>query len=260
MKEQIRKKLLETGAAAVGFCIAGEIDSAVHEDYKNWVKKGFNGEMAYLERHIPLRHSTQNVLPDTRTVISLAYSYVPEKWRSLDLPMISVYAYGEDYHKLLRKILKPVVKEFETTYGGKWRICIDSAPVAERFWAMKSGIGKRFINGCIGVENCGTLCFLVEILTTLEFDADQPSNTKCKECMECVKSCPSGALLGNGSMDAGKCINYLMIEKKSPLTSTEKQLLEKKPGFILGCDICQRVCPHNRDLPPGQLFHNRYPI
>lgn len=245
MKEDIRKELLAAGAVAVGFAEAGEIDSKFHETYKKWIGEGYQGDMSYLERHIPLRQHTDFVLPGAKTVISLAFSYAPKEWRPLDLPMIAAYAYGEDYHKSLRKILKPVVNSFQEKYGGKWRICIDSAPVAERFWAMKSGIGKLGLNSCIIVEGCGSLCFLVEILTTHSLKPDNSSEKRCLNCGRCVEICPANAIGEDGTFRASRCINYLMIEKRTPLSPQEIQLLNTPPGHILGCDRCLRVCPHN---------------
>ena len=245
MKEDIRNILLEAGAVAVGFAQAGEIDSEFHEYFTKWIEKGYHGEMAYLERHIPLRHHTDFVLPGAKSVISLAFSYAPKEWRPLDQPMIAAYAYGEDYHKSLRRILKPVVKLFETKYGGNWRICIDSAPVAERFWAMKSGIGKRGLNSCIIVPGCGSLCFLVELLTTIELEPDSPSFSECDRCGLCVAECPAKAIHEDGTFEACKCINYLMIEKRTPLSDEESELISTPPGYLYGCDRCLRICPHN---------------
>ena len=247
-RETIRKALLDVGAVNVGFAQAGEVDAEFHELYKKWIGEGNHGDMSYLERHIPLRRHTDSVLPGAETVISLAFSYVPKEWRPLDIPMIAAYAYGEDYHKSLRKILKPVVKGFREKYGGNWRICIDSAPIAERFWAMKSGIGKLGLNSCIIVEGCGSLCFLTEILTTHALKPDMPSVDRCDNCGRCAEICPAHAIGHEGNFHATRCINYLMIEKRTPLSTQETQLLEAPPGHILGCDRCLRICPHNNLL------------
>lgn len=249
MKEEIRKILLSSGAQAVGFSKAGEIDIYVHEGYKDWIQKGWHGEMEYLRRHISLRQHTDSVLSGAKTIISLAFSYVPQKYRPINLPSISSYAYGDDYHIILRAILKPFVKEIQLKYGGKWRICIDSAPIAERYWAMKSGIGKRGVNGSIIVEGCGGLCFLVEIITTLDIHADAysdiSSDISCKNCGICKLMCPGKAIKGDGTIDSRKCLNYLTIEKKSELSMEEKEMVSSGSGFLYGCDKCLRVCPHN---------------
>lgn len=252
MKEEIKKKLLEAGAMAVGFAKAGEIDPSVSSSYEDWITNGMNAGMVYLQRHIPWRRNTENVLQGAKTVISLAFSYVPEIWRKPDLPLIACYAYGEDYHEVLRKKLKPVITDFQKKYGGNWRICIDSAPVSERYWAMRAGIGKKGVNGSIIVEGCGSFCFLCEILTSLELKPDSPSDEKCNGCGACMEACPAKALLGNGCMDSRRCLNYLTIEEKLE-NRTSESINGPNRGVIFGCDICQRVCPHNRDLKPTSI-------
>lgn len=253
MKEKIRKRFLTEGADAVGFAKAGEIDHAIHSHHLQWIAERNHGEMSYLERHLPLKLHTDNVLPGAKTVISLAFSYVPSEWRSDNLPYIASYAYGDDYHDVIRERLSPIVEEFKDTYGGKWRICIDSAPVAERYWALKSGVGKRGMNGSVIVEGCGSLCFLTEILTTLELPPDKPSNDTCGECELCLRECPTRALKGDGTMDARRCINYLTIEKKGDMTEEERKMIKADTGFLFGCDKCLKVCPHNPDYPRNKV-------
>lgn len=248
MKERIRERLLNTGASAVGFAKAENIKREVQENYAHWINEGNNGEMDYLKRHTPLRQNPESVLSNARTVISLAYSYAPSEWRNPELPVVAAYAFGEDYHYALREILQPVVNTFKEEYGGSWRICIDSAPLEERFWAMKAGIGKRGLNGSIIVEPCGGWCFLVEIITSLQILPDTPSNDFCDKCGLCIKICPGRALKGDGSMDARKCINYLTIEKAGNLSQEELKLVKSGKGYLYGCDLCLRVCPHNKEI------------
>lgn len=253
MKETIRQLLLETGASAVGFSQAGEIDPEIADVYSKWLEEGNHGEMFYLERHNPLRQNTESVLPGSRTVISIAYSYVPEEWLPTDRPLIAAYAYGEDYHKTLRDLLKPVVAKLTDQFGGKWRICIDSAPISERYWAMKSGIGKKGRNGSVIVDGCGSLCFLVEILSTLEIEPDQSSEAECDKCGMCIDSCPAHALRENGTVNAQKCINYLTIEKKGDFTEEEATILKSGNGYLFGCDRCLRICPYNKKTTPSRI-------
>lgn len=257
MKETTRRMIREAGAVAVGFASAGEIDRDTHEQFCRWVKEGNNGEMDYLERHVPLRQHTDNVMQEAKTVISIAFSYMHGAWRSKDLPGIAAYAAGDDYHIVIRELLFPVINELKSRFGGKWRLCIDSAPVAERYWALKSGIGKKGMNGSVIVPEAGGSCFLAEILTTVEYEPDTPSMESCDECGACIKACPANALNGDGTMKATKCINYLTIEKNSDFSPEESLLLTKGEGQLFGCDICMRVCPHNTGLPPTSIkyFH-----
>lgn len=257
MKEEIRRTLREAGAVAVGFARAGEVDPELDISFQEWIKGDNHGEMDYLRRHIPLRRNTDSVLSDARTVISLAFSYFPHRFRNDELAYISTYAYVEDYHFRLREILKPVVKKFEKAYGGRWRICIDSAPVAERYWAIKSGIGIIGLNGSVIVDGCGSFGFLVEILTTLELDPDKSNYEKCGGCGKCVEICPSQALKGDGTMDARRCINYLTIEKKGEFSEEEKKITGGGVGYLFGCDRCLRVCPfNNRNDKKGNVFQS----
>lgn len=244
MKEDIRNLLLDTGASAVGFAKAGETASAVQIEFSKWIGEGNQGDMSYLERHKSLRKHTDNVLPGARTVISLAFDFKPDEWRKDSLPTIAAYAYGEDYHNVIRNILKPTLDRLKELYTGNWRLCIDSAPVEERYWAMKSGIGIRGLNGMVMADDTGPFCFLAEILTTLEIEPDKPSERFCIRCGKCIEACPSGALKGDGTMDAGKCINYLTIEKKGEFAAEEIEWLNTGAGFLFGCDKCLRCCLH----------------
>ena len=256
IRTDIADRLKEVGAMAVGFAKAGEIGKEASLHYRRWIEEGNHADMAYLQRHEPLRLHTDNILKGAKTVISLAFSYVPKEWRRDDLPYVAAYAYGEDYHNALRKILKPVIKNLSDQYGGKWRICIDSAPIAERYWAIKSGIGKLGLNGSVIVDGCGGLCFLIEILTTLDLIEDTDDNIEipfCNKCGICLEVCPGKALQDDGTIDAGRCLNYISIEKKDEFSEEEKDLMKKGKGYLYGCDLCLRVCPHNKALEPSLL-------
>lgn len=252
-KERIRNILKNVGASAVGFAKAGKVDTLVNSEYSEWVRDGYAGEMQYLDRHISLRNDTDNVLQNARTVISLAFNYHPKEWRADSLPVVACYAYGEDYHRVIRDLIKKAISELKNTYGGKWRLCVDSAPLSERYWAVKSGIGIRGENGSVIVDGCGTYAFLAELLTTIEISPDNGELRKCDGCGVCMKACPAQALLGNGKIDATRCINYLSIEKRGEFNAREEELLRKGKGYLYGCDTCLRVCPHNRDIPTTQI-------
>lgn len=288
LRQEIAGRLIECGAIAVGFSRAGPVSAEAHGSFARWVEEGKNGDMEWMRRHIPLRSHTDHVLAGAQTVISVAFSYAPREWRDPALPMIACYAYGEDYHKALRKILRPVVARFKEIYPGEWRICIDSAPVAEKYWAIKTGIGKPGLNTLIVVPGAGSLCFLVEILTTIdcmgESEEDIPtaffassdnvvstpgeeplsagkesgkpeegSYDFCDGCGLCIKKCPGSALDGLGGIDARRCVNYLMIEHKGELTSEQREILQRAGNPAYGCDICQRVCHLNRPVAPTNV-------
>ena len=248
LREEIRRLVLESGAVAVGFARAGEISKTEQDHFSLWLGKGLHAGMGYLESHETLRKHTDNVLPGAQTVISMAFSYAPKKWRESALPDIAFYAYGKDYHDVIRKRLKPIVGILTEKYGGKWRICVDSAPLPERYWAIKAGIGIPGKNGAVIVDGAGSLCFLAEILTELEIEPDIPSAGSCEGCGKCMSVCPTGALTKDYFFDSGKCINYLTIEHRGEWNNEQKKLLGKAGNPFFGCDRCIRICPHNRGI------------
>lgn len=255
LKENTRRQLMTSGAVAVGFALAEAIPPDVAEGYEGWIGEGKNAGMEYLKRHAPLRQTTDSVLPGTKTVISIAFSYAPAKWRNPSLPQIACYAYGKDYHDVIRSRLTPIVETLKSQQGGDWRICIDSAPVSERFWALRSGIGIKGENGSVIVKNSGSYVFLAEVLTTLEIKPDKPSRRHCKGCGACRAACPAHALSADGTIDSCRCINYLTIEHRGEWDGIGLETMQTPIGknSIFGCDICQRVCPHNRDIIPTSI-------
>lgn len=255
LKEQIRNLLLARGASAVGFAKAGENDTDELDRQDEWLKRDFHAGMSYMKRHLELKSNTEKVLTGSKTVISIAFSYAPPSgWRS-GQPMIAAYAAGDDYHDVLRLKLQETVSELEEKCGGEWRICIDSAPLTERHIALKAGIGKRGLNGFVIVDRCGTWCFLAEILTTLTLSPDEPSTDSCIRCKKCIKACPTGALQGEGMVDSRKCLNYLTIEHRGEWTAEMKEIMSSATGknTLFGCDVCQKVCPHNEDVLPTSI-------
>ena len=259
-REEIIEALIGAGALKAGCAPAGEIAAEEYGRYCNWIQFGKNGGMDYLSRHQELRKHTDNVLPGAKTVISMAFSYVPEKWRNPALPKIAAYAYGKDYHEVIRQRLQPLLREFKEKYGGVWRLCIDSAPVAEKYWAQKCGIGEVGKNGLIFTDKAGSLCVLAEILTTLvlcenneEIERKSSSKIDCSDCDACIRNCPGQALSENGLLDARRCINYLTIEHRGEWDEEQKEILRKARSPLFGCDICIRVCPRNRDIKPTNI-------
>lgn len=254
-KEWLRDRLLATGACSVGFATAEAVSAEESARFAEWLGRGGNAGMEYMRNYPELRNDPRGLLECAQTVISLAYSYKPEVYRSEEKGVIAAYAYGKDYHKELRKLLKPALREI----GGRFpdagfRICIDSAPVHERYWAVKSGIGFRGDNGCVIVPGFGSMVFLVEILTTLEIEPNKPLNRDCGHCGACSRACP-GQALHDGVIDCRRCISYLTIEHRGDWDEIGKEVMvaQGERVTILGCDVCQRVCPHNCTAPPTDI-------
>lgn len=246
MSEDIRKRLIEAGAAAVGFAKAAPVEDAEWERYMRWLDAGNNAGLDYMGRNLAIRRDPRLLLPGAKTIISLAFPYYPPRIRPESFGYIALYAYGRDYHKAIRSLLKPVLDSLSREFPDSgYRLCTDSAPVLERYWAQKAGIGFRGRNGMLILPGKGSYYFLAEIITTLELQSDTPFDTECDDCGRCLKSCP-GAALGQ-DIDCRRCLSYLSIEHRGEWTQqgAEAMLTPAGRNTISGCDICQRVCPHN---------------
>ena len=247
-REGLHAALLEAGAAAVGFASAGPVSEDEDRRLRGWLAAGHHAGMTWMERHADLRRDLDNVLPGTRMVISLAFPYAPERERPSDLPYLSRYAYGRDYHEAIRSLLTAVLEQ--TGLLSSCRICIDSAPVSERFWAIRAGIGYRGDNGALIVPGIGPEVFLAEILTTIEFEPDAPADAECLHCGACRRACPTGALQPDGTIDCRRCISYLTIEHRGPWTAPDAIAAMSTPAgrtSLFGCDRCITACPLRND-------------
>ena len=231
----------EAGACAAGFSEAAPLSSAELAVFDHWIASGRHAGMEYMERYGDLRADPRTLLDGTCSILSVAFAYAPAPHRH---PLIADYALGEDYHTALRTMLHPVASAMEAAVpGSTTRICIDTAPIRERVWAVRARLGFIGLNNLLIVPGVGSRIFLAEILWThLPEIPPKPSMpTSCEGCMACVKACPGHALDGNGGLDARRCLSYLTIEHRGELPDGLRL-----DGRIYGCDICQDVCPHNR--------------
>lgn len=248
MKERIKEILNMAGASAVGFAKAEKVDMPCSKTFTEWLSRKGHADMQYMKNHPDIRRNPCLLLDGAKTIISIAFNYYPKQQRSESLPYISMYAYGKDYHDVLRKRLSEAVRQIQSEFGGNMRICIDSAPIHERYWAWKAGLGFQGLNGTLILPGKGSFFFLSEIVTTLEISPDTPLNLSCAECRKCVEACPGGALKGDCTMNANRCLSFLTIECRQEWDASG---FKKLPLF--GCDICQRVCPHNRHCFPSEI-------
>lgn len=253
--EEIRQEILATGAIAAGFADADAADPRVARQFAQWLRKGGHAEMQWLERHEELRKDPRSVLPDATTVISIAYPYFQPVKRHHTLPRISMYAYGKDYHDVVRKRLRPLCRRMEEATGCSTRICVDSAPVPERYWAMQAGIGRLADNGTIIVDGYGSFVFLCEILTSLHLTPDTPSTLRCLHCGRCRNACPGKAILPDATLMSERCLSYLTIESDKGLPPSLRC-----HDTLYGCDICQTVCPHNAQADPSLILPEFLPV
>lgn len=218
---------------------------------EEWLKRGYQGKMSYLENHFDKRLDPTLLVPGAKSVISLIYNYYPEKDLSKENPesyKLAKYAYGEDYHYVVKDKLKLFLQRIEETIGKvEGRAFVDSAPVHERAWAKKAGLGWIGKNSLLLNKTMGSFFFLAELIIDLELEYDGPIKDYCGTCTACMDACPTEAITQPYVLDGSKCISYFTIELKEEIPSEVKGKFE---NWIFGCDICQDVCPWNSFSKP----------
>jgi epoxyqueuosine reductase len=245
-KKYIRDLLISEGFSLVGFlhkddCHFGDWISA-------WLDNGFHSEMTWMEQYQSIRNNPSIIEPYTKSVISAAFNYKsapPEAWKGRN--PISNYAWGEDYHVVLRKKLVFILRQFEKEIPGfKGRACIDTAPIPEKIIAYKSGLGWIGKNSLLINRHFGSYLFLVEIICNQEFTSEKSAKDYCGTCRKCIDACPTKAIVEDGIIDSNRCISYLTIEKRGAFSEKEESFIDYQ---LFGCDICQQVCPWNKKSP-----------
>lgn len=238
----------------MGVCRAEPVNERAWRDFIEWTGSGKAAAMDFMSRNLTIRRDPRLLLDGARSILCMAFSYHTSGLRPSDLPHISSYAFFADYHDQLRKTIRQSgVNTLLGREGTDWRICIDSAPVMERYWAVRSGIGTIGMNGSVIVPGYGSEVFLAEIITTLEFDrytAEASLRSACGGCGACQSACPTGALGSGGSIDCNRCISYLTIEHRGEWTSPEHiEAMSSEAGkrSLFGCDRCISSCPLNHD-------------
>jgi epoxyqueuosine reductase len=215
---------------------------------ENWLNQGFHGKMSYMENHFDKRLDPRILVPGAKSVISLLYNYFPDKLQDEGLPKISKYAYGEDYHVVVKDKMKILWDKLQSEWGDiNGRCFVDSAPVLERAWARKSGLGWQGKNGNIIQKKVGSFFFLAEIILDVDIEDDSPTTDHCGSCKKCIEACPTEAIIAPAVVDGSRCISYFTIELKEALSSDIKAQWQ---DWVFGCDICQDVCPWNRFSKP----------
>ncbi|PCJ26813.1 MAG: tRNA epoxyqueuosine(34) reductase QueG [Flavobacteriales bacterium] len=246
---------IKTEAQRLGFSFCGVSKAEFLEEeaprLEKWLNQNMHGEMSYMENHFDKRLDPTLLVEGSKSVISLLFNYYPKKEQRDDTFKISKYAYGEDYHFVIKDKLKNIVHFITDSIGEiDARFFVDSAPVLDRAWAKKSGLGWIGKNGMLINKEQGSFFFLAEIILDLELDYDNPITDHCGTCRACIDACPTEAILPNKVVDGSKCISYFTIELKDEILPNEVK--GKFGDWVFGCDICQDVCPWNR----FSLAHN----
>lgn len=247
---------LKQKAHALGFSFCGVAKAEFMEpearQLESWLNAGNHARLDYMARYFDLRVDPTKLVPGAKTVVVLGFNYYPEdETPSLKAPKVARYAYGEDYHFVVKRRGKELLKQLQEQYGAiEGRVFVDSAPVLERQWAQRTGQGWLGKNTLLLRRDMGSYFFLCELIIDLAFEPDGPIDDFCGTCTKCIDACPTDAIAPEGYLlDAGKCISYLTIELKDSIDESFREHME---GWAFGCDICQEVCPWNRFAKPHE--------
>lgn len=244
IRHQIEVWVKELGFLDIGIAKADFLEEEAPR-LESWLNNNYHGEMAYMANWFDKRLDPRLLVEDAKSVMVLSYNYYSEAQQTEGAPKISKYAHGEDYHHVIRKKLNELIARMREQYGDiNGRGFVDSAPVMERAWAQKAGLGWNGKHTLLINKQKGSFFFLAVLITDLEIEIDEPITTDhCGTCTRCIDACPTDAITQPWLLDASKCISYLTIELKSNIPEQFKGQME---DWMFGCDICQDVCPWNR--------------
>ena len=245
-------KLIKEEALQLGFMSCGISRAEFLEEeaprLEQWLNENRNGEMSYMENHFDKRLNPSLLIPGAKSVVSLLLNYYPNEFQREDSYKVSKYAYGRDYHFVIKDKLKSLLhfinEEIGEVHG---RAFVDSAPVLDKAWAAKSGLGWMGKNSNLLSKKVGSFFFIAELIIDLELEYDTPVTDHCGSCTACIDACPTDAIYEPYKVDGSKCISYYTIELKDSIPESEKGKFE---DWMFGCDICQDVCPWNRFSKP----------
>ena len=251
-----RSSMIKAEARRLGFDGCGISQSTYLETdagcLNNWLDKDYHGSMTYMANHADKRTDPRLLVPGSKSVISVLLNYYPATGqKNRDAPVLSKYAYGEDYHRVMHKKLKKLLSFIhETLTPVNGRSFVDSAPVLDRAWAARAGLGWIGKNTCLISPALGSFFFIGSLVVDIPVSYDKPMRDFCGSCNRCIRACPPQALVSPRILDARRCISYLTIENKGEINPDFR---DKFANRVFGCDICQDVCPWNRKAVPHRV-------
>ena len=239
---------IKTEAKRLGFLSCGISKAVFLEEeaprLEQWLNKNMNGEMRYMENHFDKRLDPTKLVQDSKSVISLLLNYFPQEEQNQNSFKLSKYAYGTDYHFVIKEKLKQLLNFIQDKIGDvHGRAFVDSAPVLDKAWAAKSGLGWIGKHSNLLTQQVGSFYFIAELIIDLDLEYDLPVTDHCGECTACIDACPTQAITEPYVVDGSKCISYFTIELRENIPTEFKGQMD---DWIFGCDVCQDVCPWNR--------------
>ena len=257
---QIKEYAHSLGFDACGICKAEEAGAEDQEHFKQWIASSYHADMDYMAKNEEKRLNPALLVEGARSVICVALNYYPDIKQPEEYPQFAYYAYGKDYHDVVKAKLQQLydyIQSLEPLVSG--RCFVDTAPVLERYWAAKAGLGFIGKNSLLIIPQKGSYFFLGELIINAELEYDSPLNLSCGNCTRCLEACPTKAIVRPKVIDANRCISYQTIENKGEINEKVIPVLNNR---FYGCDICQQVCPWNRyshrhrteEFDPSQAF------
>ncbi|MEX0316215.1 MAG: tRNA epoxyqueuosine(34) reductase QueG [Allomuricauda sp.] len=262
MSAELYTKLIKTEAKRLGFLSCGVSKAEFLEEeaprLEKWLNQNMQGEMRYMENHFDKRLDPTKLVEDSKSVVSLLLNYYPEQEQNPESYKISKYAYGTDYHFVIKDKLKSLLSFIRDEIGEvHGRAFVDSAPVLDKAWAARSGLGWIGKHSNLLTQQVGSFYFIAELIIDLELEYDSPVTDHCGTCTACIDACPTEAIVQPYVVDGSKCISYFTIELKDNIPS---QFQDKFDDWMFGCDVCQDVCPWNRfSKPHSEPLFNPHP-
>jgi epoxyqueuosine reductase len=248
-------QLIKDHAKRLGFLSCGISNAGFLEDeaprLEQWLRQGHHGSMTYMERNFDKRLDPTKLVPGAKSVVSLLYNYFPKECQSdASAPKISKYAYGKDYHVVIKDKLYELMQVLQEEIGEiHGRVFVDSAPVLDKAWAAKAGLGWIGKHTNLISKQAGSFYFIAELIIDLPLEQDAPVTDHCGSCTACIDACPTQAIVAPYQVDGSKCISYFTIELKEAIP---KEVKGQFDNWAFGCDVCQDVCPWNRFSTPHQ--------
>lgn len=246
LSNNIKAEAKNLGFFACGIVKPTNVDNDTTTHLKHWLDNGDNADMNYMNNYTDKRLDPRLLMDGLKSIVCVALNYTPEKHIPTDEFQFAEYAYGKDYHDVVKTKLRTLADKFKFN---NYRVFCDSAPILERYWAVKAGLGWTGRNHQLIIPNAGSMFFLGELFIDIELEYDKPQKNRCGKCHACIDNCPTHALSEDKELDANKCLSYLTIENRKDIPSFYKS---KMGNTIYGCDRCQQVCPWNRFATPTQ--------